>query len=92
MSELEDRIAAIRLRELWRFADMVALGIVLERTTLRRWMESDADPFPQPLILTPNSLARRSAEVMAWLSRRPRGVAPQQSHIAAEARKSAMRA
>lgn len=71
MTEFE----AIVLRELWRFADLRLLGIVADRKTLRRWMETQG--FPQPIILTANSIAWRSAEVREWVDSRPRGLAPQ---------------
>ena len=72
-------------RELLRFRDLKALGIVEDRATLRRRMGTqNEDPFPGSVILSPNSVAWVTSEVRAWLDRRPRGVAPQPRHLAAE--------
>ena len=60
---------------LWRFSDLKALGIVEDRATGRRWM--DTEGFPQPIILGPNSLAWDAEEVRQWVKSRPRGAAPQ---------------
>jgi hypothetical protein len=76
-------MAEVRERELWRFGDLQALGICADRQTMRRWQRAETDPFPQPLVLSGNSIAWRAAEVRAWLDRRPRGAAPQPNHLAA---------
>jgi predicted DNA-binding transcriptional regulator AlpA len=87
MSSLEDRQAAIRGRELWRFGDMKLLGIAESRPTIRRWMDDEVHPFPAPLVLSGNSVAWRASEVRAWLDARPRGLAPQPPRVEAVARK-----
>jgi hypothetical protein len=84
MSKREKTMAEVRERELWRFSDLQALGICADRQTMRRWQRAETDPFPQPLVLSGNSIAWRAQEVRAWLDRRPRGPAPQPNHIAAE--------
>jgi predicted DNA-binding transcriptional regulator AlpA len=82
----------VALKELWerellRFRDLKALGIVEDRATLRRWMNPKGDdPFPSPIVLSGNSVAWVTLEVRAWLDRRPRGVAPQPRHKEAERR------
>ena len=85
-SEIEKAMAETRARELWRFCDLKTLGIVDDRTTLRRRMKSDTDPFPQPIILSGNAVAWPASEVRAWLASRPRGLAPQPRRIEAERR------
>jgi predicted DNA-binding transcriptional regulator AlpA len=62
-------------RELWKFSHLKMLGVVDDRATLRRWIASQN--FPEPLILSGNSVAWIAAEVRAWLATRPRGKAPQ---------------
>jgi predicted DNA-binding transcriptional regulator AlpA len=89
MSKPENSMAATRERDLWRFCDLKALGIVEDRATLRRRMKSDTDPFPAPILLSRNAVAWVSDEVRAWLKRRPRGAAPQPRHIEAERRAQA---
>lgn len=83
-AELKRLVDEIRERELWRFADLERLGIVHDRATLRRWMKLATDPFPSPMVMSPNSIAWRAYEVRAWLDRRPRGAAPQPRHREAE--------
>jgi len=53
-----------------RFPDLVKLGIVNNRTTLRRWRNTKHDPFPKPLSLGNNSIGWRLVDVEAWLKRR----------------------
>jgi predicted DNA-binding transcriptional regulator AlpA len=53
-----------------RYRDFVERNIVGNRTTLRRWMTRDDDPFPQPIRLGPNTIAWSRALVEAWLQRR----------------------
>jgi len=53
-----------------RFADLVQLGIVRNRMTLRRWILSGH--FPKPLRLSSNTIAWREAEVKSWLEKRER--------------------
>ena len=50
-----------------RFSDLVRLGIVNNRMTLRRWIERGI--FPKPIKLGPNSLAWREPDVEAYLER-----------------------
>jgi predicted DNA-binding transcriptional regulator AlpA len=87
-AELKRLIEEIRERKLWRFAHLQRLGIVDDRATLRRWMKLAIDPFPSPMVMSPNSIAWRADEVRAWLDRRPRGPAPQPRHREAEARRA----
>ena len=61
-------------RELWKFSHLKMFGIVDDRATLRRWMARQN--FPEPLVLSNNSIAWVSSEVRAWLASRPRGAAP----------------
>lgn len=56
-----------------RYADLVAHGIVKNRTTLRRWMDSVG--FPKPVRLGLNSVAWRLTDVEQWLARRARSAA-----------------
>jgi predicted DNA-binding transcriptional regulator AlpA len=74
-TEVEQAMAQTRARTLWRFCDLRALGYVEDRSTLRRWMKSGVDPFPEPILLTRNTLAWHADEVRAWIERRPRGLA-----------------
>jgi len=48
-----------------RFRDLVRLGIVNNRMTLRRWVKKGH--FPAPVRLGPNLLVWRSAEVENFL-------------------------
>ncbi len=51
-----------------RFSDLVELGIIRNRMTLKRWVESGH--FPAPIRLGPNSIAWRASDVQAWLDAR----------------------
>src|SRR5271166_2174356 len=90
----EQQPAWVTLKKLWerellRFRDLKALGIVEDRATLRRWMRTqNEDPFPTPIVLS----GRVTSEVRLWLDRRPRGRAPQPNHLAAERRAQAAEA
>ena len=53
-----------------RFRDLVRLGIVNNRMTLRRWV--GAGKFPPPVRLGPNLLVWRAAEIEKFLSERER--------------------
>ncbi len=53
-----------------RFRDLVRLGIVNNRMTLRRWVEKGS--FPAPVRLGPNLLVWRAAEVEKFLEESPR--------------------
>ncbi len=54
---------------LLRFDDLEQNKIAPNRVTLKRWMEREDDPFPQPLHLGKNSIAWRAVEVADWLER-----------------------
>ena len=56
--------------QLLRYPDLVANRIVTNRMTLRRWMERQVDPFPQPIRLGGNTIAWRAEDVEAWLQGR----------------------
>jgi predicted DNA-binding transcriptional regulator AlpA len=67
---------------LLRYKDLIALGIVNNRMTLRRWMDRKDDPFPPPIVLTASarqnhSIAWKAAAVEAWLERRANAAAPE---------------
>jgi predicted DNA-binding transcriptional regulator AlpA len=74
-SNIERARAAAKAKELWPFADLRLLGIVNDRATLRRRIAREG--FPQPLVLSGNSVAWVASEVREWLASRPRGAAPQ---------------
>jgi predicted DNA-binding transcriptional regulator AlpA len=65
--------ATIDRLTLLRYRNLVACRIVTNRTTLRRWMERAADPFPAAIQLSENSIAWRAMDVEAWLERRSIG-------------------
>ena len=73
--DIEQRMAEIQGKTLWSFSDLKAQGIVNDRATLRR--REAREGFPQPVILSSNSVAWNAEEVRAWLASRPRGSAPQ---------------
>ncbi|HMF26434.1 MAG TPA: hypothetical protein VKG24_30540 [Pseudolabrys sp.] len=69
------------MRKRLRYADLVALGIVNNRTTLRNWIEGKGlepgqKPFPRGQLIGPNSRAWREDEVQAWLEARPAAPKP----------------
>ena len=51
-----------------RYSDLVELGIIRNRMTLKRWVESGN--FPPPIRLGSNSIAWISSDVQAWLDAR----------------------
>ncbi len=51
-----------------RFSDLVQLGIVNNRMTLRRWVKKGA--FPAPFRISPKRLAWRAPEVEKFLEER----------------------
>lgn len=51
-----------------RFADLVKLGLVNNRQTLRKWVI--AGKFPAPFQLNENSIGWKAAEVAEWLEGR----------------------
>ena len=54
-----------------RYPGLTAREIFKNRTSLRRAMDpANADPFPQPIRLGPNSIAWRLIDVERWLDRR----------------------
>lgn len=64
----------LRGPRLLRYADLVARGIVSNRTTLARWIQGGR--FPAPMRLGPNSLAWRESEVNEFLTRCERDTEP----------------
>jgi predicted DNA-binding transcriptional regulator AlpA len=54
-----------------RYRDLVALGVVANRVTLRNWIRDRG--FPPGLLLGPNSRSWSVDEVEAWIARRPIG-------------------
>jgi hypothetical protein len=57
MTEIKEAMDELRERELWRFRDLQALGIVEDRMTLRRRIK--AVGFPRPILLSSNAVAWR---------------------------------
>lgn len=55
-------------RRLYRYDDLVAMGIVNNRVTLARWRNTQG--FPHPAQLGPNSVAWLADEVDAWVNAR----------------------
>jgi predicted DNA-binding transcriptional regulator AlpA len=53
---------------LLRYRDLRAAGIVRNRTTLQRWINSGH--FPAPIKIGPNTSAWRLVDVETWLSQR----------------------
>ncbi len=53
-----------------RFRDLVRLGIVNNRMTLRRWVQKGT--FPAPVRLGPNLLVWRAAEIENFLEEQER--------------------
>lgn len=72
-------------REFLRFADLKAAGICDDRATLRRWQQEQA--FPLAYVMSANSIAWSASEIRDWLSKRPRGKAPQPQRRARETKK-----
>lgn len=54
-----------------RYRDLEARGIVKNRMTLKRWM--DAQAFPRPYRLGPNSVAWKESEIEEWAQQRRAG-------------------
>jgi prophage regulatory protein len=54
--------------QLYRYKNLVALGIVTNRMTLWRWQRNHG--FPAPVRLGPNTRAWIRSEVDAWLAER----------------------
>ena len=52
-------------RVLYRFHDLVRMGIVANRTTLHRWIK--AGRFPKPVKLTELTVAWRRRDIESWL-------------------------
>jgi predicted DNA-binding transcriptional regulator AlpA len=55
--------------KLLRYPDLVELGIVRSRMTLKRLV--DEHQFPSGRLITPNSRAWTDDEVSAWIANRP---------------------
>lgn len=53
---------------LLRYRDLLAAGIIRNRTTLDRWIK--AGQFPRPLRIGPNTNAWRASDVEQWLDER----------------------
>jgi predicted DNA-binding transcriptional regulator AlpA len=53
---------------LLRYEDLVAMGVVRNRTSLRRWIKTAN--FPAPIRLGPHSIAWRKDLVLRWLESR----------------------
>jgi len=51
-----------------RFHDLVAMGILTNRMTLKRWIDDRG--FPRPVKLGVNTAAYPAHEVEAWLNAR----------------------
>ncbi len=51
-----------------RYVDLVRLGIINNRQTLRRWVADGH--FPAPVELGRNMLAWRAAEILDWIEKR----------------------
>ena len=52
----------------FRYSDLVALGIFRNRMTLKRWIARGH--FPTPIQLGPNTIAWRASDVKEWLDNR----------------------
>jgi predicted DNA-binding transcriptional regulator AlpA len=52
-----------------RYSDLVAMGVVNSRMTLKRLI--DSRDFPPGVLITPNSRAWREDEVDTWIAARP---------------------
>jgi predicted DNA-binding transcriptional regulator AlpA len=57
-----------------RYADLLALGIVNNRVTLKNWIRDRG--FPPGQLTGPNSRTWGEDEVQAWLDSRPTAVKP----------------
>jgi predicted DNA-binding transcriptional regulator AlpA len=55
--------------KLLRFDDLVSMGVVKSRMTLKRRIDDQG--FPAGILLSPNTRAWPEAEVEAWLASRP---------------------
>lgn len=51
-----------------RFSDLVRLGVVKNRSTLRNWIANNN--FPEPFRLSKNTIAWRAKDVAEWLDER----------------------
>ena len=59
------------MRKRLRFYDLVALGLVKNRPTLRNWIRDRG--FPRGQLTGPNSRTWGEDEVQAWIDSRPTG-------------------
>jgi predicted DNA-binding transcriptional regulator AlpA len=57
------------MHRLLRFGDLVALGLVNNRQTLKNWIRDRG--FPRGRLVGPNSRVWPEREIEAWLSSRP---------------------
>lgn len=62
------------MRKRLRYADLLALGIVNNRTTLSIWIRRRG--FPCGQLTGPNSRTWDEGEVQAWLESRPTAMKP----------------
>ena len=53
-----------------RYPDLVARRIFTNRMSLRRAMQREIDPFPQPYRIGGNTVAWKADAVAAWMERR----------------------
>jgi predicted DNA-binding transcriptional regulator AlpA len=59
------------MRKQLRYRDLVALGLVNNRPTLRNWIRDRG--FPQGRLVGPNSRLWDEGEIQAWIDSRPTG-------------------
>jgi predicted DNA-binding transcriptional regulator AlpA len=57
------------MERLLRYRDLLAIGVVRNRATLRNWIKKQN--FPRGRLLGPNTRTWPENEVQAWLSKRP---------------------
>ena len=56
-------------KQFYRYSDLVALGIVMNRVTLSRWIRFHG--FPRGRLVGPNTRIYERESVDAWLASRP---------------------
>jgi predicted DNA-binding transcriptional regulator AlpA len=66
--------AAASIRKRLRFRDLVALGIVANRVTLKNWIKDRG--FPPGCLVGPNTRLWDEDEIAAWLASRPTDLKP----------------
>lgn len=65
---MNPRVLVVRNRKL-RYDELVARGVIRNRTTLYRWIRECS--FPPGQLIGPNTRVWDEAEVDAWLASRP---------------------